>query len=186
MVDDDLHPDLISSFQVQMTVIGSNTSSYYNLQNYGQFSMAQYIDQTVLVSVIGKDRVERNVESNSFRVQVRDVMTPKWEGLVCAGGISCGWDNEIISSFSSQTIGVITFTNQAPIVNANFTFERSLSAPVYFENALFASNTLPDGEYVLGVILEDAAGRVFEPQKIKFVYDNTAPILEIRLNRYSK
>ena len=177
-INDDTNPALLSLFEIQISVIGSNEIDRYSINQNRVINLANYSDSTVTISVVGSDLTNKPILENYLRVQIRDTLTPRWDGLICAGNLGCGWDGALISSFSSSNIGVSTYTNQAPIIESSFIFESPVNSFLY-NSTSFDANSLADGEYVLAVIFKDAAGRVFEPEKISFIYDNTAPIIEI-------
>jgi len=134
--------------------------------------------KTVLVTVTGSDLAGHPITANLLRVQIRDLVEPRWEGITCVGTSGCGWNGSLIASFVDNQISATTFSGQAPIANATFVFENALST-YRFTSASFASNSIPDGTYSLHVELNDEAGRYFNTGHISFVYDNEAPVIEI-------
>ncbi len=177
-VIDDESQELASQFSIQIREQGSTEFETMVLNRSTSLDLSNYTGKMVLISVTGTDRVQRPIDSNLQRVLIRDQIEPLWDGLICAGNLGCDWSGTVIASHMNTLIGVTTFTDEAPIVNATFTFENAVDA---YESTqtYFSHQMIPDGTYTLTVSFTDAAGRVFNPGHITFVYDNQAPIIDI-------
>ena len=141
-------------------------------------NLVNYPNSIVVISVTGADLVGRPVANNALHLDTLDHLTPIWTGLICAGNSVCGWTEQIVSAKTSDHIGIITPFQEAPIVESNIVFENTLTSYQFSTNN-FSAHVIPDGTYMITPYFKDAAGREFSQERVPFVYDNVAPIIEI-------
>jgi hypothetical protein len=177
-INDDKSLFLVSSYQISIRVLNSDEFEYLTISNSKTIDLGRYVGETVLISVTGSDRAGNSIITNLFRVQIGDDIEPRWQGITCVGENGCTWNGTVIASFVEDSIGADTYSGQAPIASASFVFTTAIKT-YNFTTSTFSSSSIPDGTYSLSIELIDEAGRVFTPRHITFVYDNTAPIIEI-------
>jgi len=176
-LNDDQNQNLAAIFTIEIRSAGVEVGNYplYQPRN---ISLDNYPNQTILITVVGSDKVGREISSNSLQVKIQDEVKPIWTGLICSGNLECGWSDGIIGARIGESIGVTTLSGQAPIVSSSFTIENALNK-YEFNSTNFSALAIPDGTYMLTPIFIDAAGREFDEGIISFVYDNQAPVIEI-------
>jgi len=177
-INDDKSLFLASQYQISIRVLDSDESESLTIFNSKTIDLGRYVGKTVLMSVTGSDRAGNSIITNLFRVQIGDDIEPRWQGITCVGEYGCTWNGTVIASFVEDSIGADTYSGQAPIASASFVFTTALKT-YNFTTSTFSSSLIPDGTYSLSIELIDEAGRVFTPKHITFVYDNSAPIIEI-------
>ena len=178
-VNDDASQDLISQYQLNIREEGSSDSEIYGISaSHTLSNLGSYLGKNLLISVTGSDLAGNPVESNLLRVQVRDVIEPKWEGLVCLELGGCGFDGNVTAAHVNDMVNITTFYGQAPISSISAVFENALTT-YSFSTTTIDYDSLPDGEYSLSIELEDEAGRYYNSGYINFVYDNQAPVIQL-------
>ena len=176
-LSDDQNQNLAGIFIIEIRSAGVEVGNYPLYQSKN-ISLNNILNQSIVISVVGSDKVGREISSNSLHVKTQDEVKPIWTGLICSGNLECGWSDGIIGARIGGFIGVTTLPEQAPIVISSFTFENTLNK-YEFNSTNFSALAIPDGTYMLTPKFIDAAGRVFNEGIISFIYDNQAPIIEI-------
>ena len=176
---DDESPLLRSQYQLSIRELDSSVSDQYSISNsFVLASLGEYVGKTLIISVTGSDLAGNPVESNLLRVQIRDKIEPRWEGLVCLEFSGCGFNNTVTATSVNDIINISTYYGQAPISEISIVFENALSSYSYTSTS-FVADSVPDGIYSLSIDLEDEAGRYLNTGNINFIYDNQAPNIEL-------
>ena len=72
------------TISIEYSELDSSVSDQYSISNsFVLASLGEYVGKTLIISVTGSDLAGNPVESNLLRVQIRDKIEPRWEGLVC-------------------------------------------------------------------------------------------------------
>ena len=137
-----------------------------------------YNGETVIVNVVGYDKVGNIVASNPLTLSVSDEINPIWKGVICSQNRACDLTGDVILAPTGDDISIITPQYRANISSIKLEF-RSANSEFNLHSSVFSSSQIPDGAYLLSVQITDEVGRNYTSVSTQFVYDTNAPVIEV-------
>ncbi|MDA8557540.1 hypothetical protein N9K84_03340, partial [Candidatus Poseidoniales archaeon] len=140
---------------------------------------SEFKNEVVTLKVSGIDKVGNLVKPNNIVFAVSDELIPIWTGLVCSGGNVCDMTGNVEVAPTGSYLRVSTSTAKADIEFVNITLVNVNQFQLNYTTSTIPSDQIADGEYLMSVDLKDELGRTYISQATRFVYDSSAPIIEI-------
>ena len=126
----------------------------------------------------GTDEVGNPIQWEAMQLHVRKDIVPLWTGLKCLESIACDFGmNQRPPPLVMRS--ALSFRRTMPLVNVSWTFVNGDGEAVEHFTPMIDSEDVPDGQWQIDVSIMDAAGRNDSFTIHRFIYDTTAPVLEI-------
>ena len=183
---DDTMPSLLGSYQLNISSISGNKAKSISFSStFSSQDLADFNSETVIITIIGTDKVGNQIASIPLEVSLRTDFYPKWFGVSCVGQSQCPLTGEtkMTPGFNFESIGFSVRDGEAPIVKTNLNFTMGGVSTLPVTSPLFYTTYLDEGRWDVTGDFKDAAGRVFTIENLSIIYDTSFPILSIDTSR---
>jgi len=172
-------PRLLQGNYTLNYIVDGNVVKQESLGLSYSIDFLEFKNEVVTLKVSGIDKVGNLVKPNNIIFAVSDEFIPIWTGLVCSGGNVCDMAGDVEVAPTGSYVQVSTSTAKADIEFVNITLVNVNQSQLSYTTSTIPSDQIVDGEYLMSVNLKDELGRTYISQATRFVYDSSAPIIEI-------
>ena len=167
--------------QYTITVVNQTGTEVgtYPVSTNTTLSLQTYVGQSVSLLLTGTDEVGNQVQWDATLLHVRREIVPFWVGLKCLESLSCDFGMDLTATSVANSIGLGVQSHHAPLVDVTWNFSNGNGENTTLSTPVFDSTDLPDDVWSIAITVVDAAGRNASFSIDQFIYDTTAPELEI-------
>ena len=172
-------PGLLQGNYTLNYIVNGNVVKQESVGLSYSIDFSEFKNEVVTLKLSGIDKVGNLVKPNNIVFSVSDELIPIWTGLVCSGGNVCDMTGNVEVAPTGPNLQIRTSTSKADIEFVNITLVNVNQSRLKYTTSTIPSDQIADGEYLMSVDLKDELGRTYISQATRFVYDSSAPIIEI-------